>query len=92
MLVDPQAFFTELVAGRDADSWETVMNDVETTLWSCGVGQQRGSGGDVRGRLFLPTGACPDSSPPAGDMDAMRLGVRQDPACWDHPADVVDCL
>ena len=85
------ASFTELVAGRSADDWETVMNDVEDDLWSCGVGQQRGSGGDVRGRLFLPTAACPDSSPPAGDTTAMFLGVRQEPACWDHPADVVDC-
>jgi hypothetical protein len=91
MLVDPLAFFTELVAGRDADTWESVMNDIEGELWSCGVGQQRGSGGDVRGRLFLPTAACPDSSPPLDDMDAMRLGVRQQPECWEHPADVVEC-
>lgn len=91
MLVDPQAFFTELVAGRDPNDWETVMNAVEAELWSCGVGQQRGSGGDVRGRLFLPTAACPDASPPPGDTMAAFLGVRQLPECWEHPADVVDC-
>ena len=91
MLVDPMAFFAELVAGRDPDTWQTVMADIEGELWSCGVGQQRGSGGDVRGRLFLPTAPCPDASPPPGDTTAMFLGVRQEPACWDHPADVVDC-
>jgi hypothetical protein len=91
MLVDPMAFFTELVAGRDPDTWQTVMNEIEAELWSCGVGQQRGSGGDIRGRLFLPTAACPDASPPPGDTTAMFLGVRQEPDCWNHPADVVDC-
>lgn len=91
MLVDPMAFFSALVAGRDPDTWQSVMAEIETELWSCGVGQQRGSGGDIRGRLFLPTAACPDASPPAGDTMAMFLGVRQEPACWDHPADVVEC-
>jgi hypothetical protein len=67
------------------------MNEIEPELWSCGLGQQRGSGGDVRGRLFLPTAACPDSSPPPGDTTAMFLGVRQEPDCWTHPADVVEC-
>ncbi len=91
MLVDPMAFFSALVAGRDPDTWPTVMNEIEAELWSCGVGQQRGSGGDVRGRLFLPTATCPDASPPAGDTMAIFLGVRQEPDCWSHPADVVDC-
>jgi hypothetical protein len=91
MLVDPMAFFDSLVVGRDPDTWETVMNDIEGDLWSCGVGQQRGSGGDVRGRLFLPTSACPDASPRPGDATDMFLGVRQLPECWAHPADVVEC-
>lgn len=91
MLVDPRAFFAELVAGRDPDTWQTVMNEIEGELWSCGVGQQRGSGGDVRGRLFLPTATCPDASPPPGDATAIHLGVRQEPDCWSHPADVVSC-
>ena len=91
MLVDPMAFFAALVAGRDPDTWQSVMSEIEGELWSCGVGQQRGSAGDVRGRLFLPTSACPDASPPSGDTNAMRLGVRQVPDCWSHPADVVDC-
>lgn len=89
MLVDPAAFFSALVAGRDPNTWERVLNDIERELWSCGVGQQRGSAGNVRGRLFLPTAACPDASPPAGDTTAMRLGVRQESSCWSHPADVV---
>jgi len=91
MLVDPIAFFSELVSGRDPDTWQSVMNEIEGELWSCGVGQQRGSGGDVRGRLFLPTGVCTDASPPPGDTTAIFLGVRQEPDCWSHPADVVDC-
>ncbi len=91
MLVDPIAFFSELTLGRDPDMWQSVMSEIEGELWSCGVGQQRGSGGDVRGRLFLPTAACPDASPPPGDTTAMLLGVRQEPDCWSHPADVVDC-
>lgn len=91
VLVDPMAFFSELVAGRDPNTWQSVMSEIEGELWSCGVGQQRGSGGDVRGRLFLPTATCPDASPPPGDTAAILLGVRQEPDCWSHPADVVDC-
>lgn len=92
MLVDPRAFFSALVAGRDPNTWPRVMNDIESELWSCGVGQQRGSGGDVRGRLFLPTAACPDASPPPGDTTAMHLGVRQEPDCWSHAVDVVGMM
>jgi hypothetical protein len=89
MLVDPQAFFESLVAGRDPNDWVTVMNEIEPSLWACGIGQQRSSGGEVRGRLFLPNDTCPDAAPPADDAKAMFLGVRQDPPCWDHPVDVV---
>ncbi|MEO7092904.1 MAG: hypothetical protein ABI175_06620 [Polyangiales bacterium] len=89
-LVDPEAFFAALVKGKSPADWVKVMSDIEPSLWACGVGQQRGSGGDVRGRLFLPTAACPDASPPAGDALAIKLGVRQLPECWAHPADVVD--
>lgn len=89
VLVDPQAFFFALVDGSDPNDWETVMNAIEPQLWACGVGQQRGSQGNVRGRLFLPTDACPDASPPADDPMAMFLGVRQERACWAHPVDVL---
>jgi hypothetical protein len=89
-LVDPRAFFEALIAGKPATDWMKVMSDIEPSLWACGVGQQRGSGGDVRGRLFLPTAACPDASPPAGDATAIKLGVRQLPECWTHAVDVVD--
>lgn len=89
VLVDPQAFFSALVEGTDANDWETVMNAIEPQLWACGVGQQRGSEGNVRGRLFLPTEACPDASPPADDPMAMFLGVRQERACWAHFVDVL---
>ena len=89
LLVDPQAFFDALVAGADPDGWEAVMNTIEPDLWACGVGQQRDSGGNVRGRLFLPTDACPDAAPPADDAMAMFLGVRQERACWTHFVDVV---
>jgi hypothetical protein len=89
LLVDPQAFFDALVAGTDPNDWEAVLNTIEPDLWACGVGQQRDSGGNVRGRLFLPTDACPDASPPADDANAMFLGVRQERACWTHFVDVV---
>jgi hypothetical protein len=89
LLVDPQAYFESLVAGTDADDWEVVMNMIEPQLWACAIGQQRGSQGNVRGRLFLPTEACPDASPPPDDPMAMFLGVRQDPPCWDHFVDVL---
>lgn len=89
-LTNPEAFFAALIKGRAAKDWVTVMNEIEKSLWACGVGQQRGSGGDVRGRLFLPTAACPDASPPAGDALAIKLGVRQLPECWTHAVDVVD--
>lgn len=91
MLVDPMAFFFDLVAGTDPDTWPVVLSKIEGELWSCGIGQQRGSGGDVRGRMFLPTAACPDASPPPGDTMATFLGVRQEPDCWAHVADVADC-
>lgn len=89
LLVDPQAYFAALVEGTDADDWEAVMNAIEPDLWACGLGQQRGSQGNVRGRLFLPTAACPDASPPPDDAQAMLLGVRQEEACWQHFVDVL---
>ena len=92
LLVDPQAFFTALVAGADPNDWVAVLGAIEPDLWGCRVGQQRDSGGNVRGRLFLPTDACPDASPPADDSEAMFLGVRQERACWTHFVDVVSEL
>jgi hypothetical protein len=89
-LVDPEAFFAALIKGKSAKDWMMVMNAIEPSLWACGLGQQRDSGGTVRGRLFLPTAACPDASPPAGDALAIKLGVRQLPECWTHAVDVVD--
>ncbi|MBK9754541.1 MAG: hypothetical protein IPO88_13745 [Nannocystis sp.] len=92
LLVDPQAFFTALVAGKDPDDWDPVLNAIEPVLWACAVGQQRDSGGVVRGRLFLPTAECPDASPPPDDPKAIHLGVRQEEACWAHFVDVVSEL
>lgn len=89
LLVDPQAYFMSLVEGTDADDWMTVLSAIEPQLWACGLGQQRDSQGVVRGRLFMPTEACPDASPPPDDPMAMFLGVRQDPPCWDHFVDVL---
>jgi len=89
-LVDPKAFFEALVKGKPASDWMKVMNDIEPSLWACGVGQQRSSGGTVRGRLYLPNAACPDASPPVGNALAIKLGVRQEPDCWTHAVDVVD--
>jgi hypothetical protein len=92
LLVDPQAFFAALIDGTDPDDWDAVLNAIEPQLWACGVGQQRDSGGVVRGRLFLPTAECPDASPPADDPKAMFLGVRQEESCWAHFVDVVSEL
>lgn len=89
LLVDPQAFFNALVGDADPNTWDAVLNAIEPQLWGCGVGQQRDSGGTVRGRLFLPTDACPNAAPPADDPEAMFLGVRQERACWQHFVDVV---
>ena len=89
-LVDPKAFFEALIKGKSATDWMKVMNDIEPSLWACGLGQQRSSGGTVRGRLFLPNAACPDASPPVGNALAIKLGVRQEPGCWTHAVDVVD--
>jgi hypothetical protein len=88
-LVDPQAFFASLVAGKDPNDWVQVLNEIENQLWACGLGQQRDSSGNVRGRLFLPHAGCPDASPPAGDAKAIFLGVRQEPPCWEKIVDVV---
>ena len=89
LLVDPQAFFSALIQGKDPNDWVNVLNSIEPELWACGVGQQRDSGGNVRGRLFLPTAQCPDAAPPADDPNAIKLGVRQLPDCWNHAVDVV---
>ncbi len=92
LLVDPQAFFNSLVEGDDPNDWVAVLNAIEPELWACGLGQQRDSLGNVRGRLFLPVAECPDASPPLDDPDAMFLGVRQEEACWNHFVDVVSEL
>jgi len=89
MLVDPHAFFESLIANKDPNDWALALNEIEPQLWACGLGQQRDSGGAVRGRLYLPTDACPDAAPPPDDAQAIFLGVRQEPACWDHKVDVV---
>jgi hypothetical protein len=89
MLVDPQAFFSSLVSGKDPNDWQQVLSDIEPELWACGVGQQRDSGGTVRGRLFLPNAGCPSAAPPDDDARAKFLGVRQDEPCWDLKVDVV---
>lgn len=92
VLVDPHAFFDALVAGTDPNDWVAVLNAIEPDLWACGVGQQRDSNGNVRGRLFLPTAECPDASPPPDDEMAKFLGVRQEEACWNHFVDIVSEL
>jgi hypothetical protein len=89
MLVDPHAFFESLIANKDPNDWVAALNEIEPQLWACGLGQQRSSGGEVRGRIFLPTEACPDAAPPPGDSQAMFLGVRQERACWEHKVDVI---
>ncbi len=77
---DPQSYFGSLISGAAATDWVAVLNSIEPNLWACGIGQQRDSAGNVRGRLFLPNAACPDAS--GGN------GVKNDPSCWTHPVDV----
>ncbi len=84
--INPQEYFEGLRGGAPISAWKETLSGMDGALWSCGIGQQKTSGGEVRGRLFLPTAACPDASPLPGQEG---LGVRQEQACWAHEVDVV---
>ena len=85
--INPRDYFFSLIGSSSAANWQGVLGEIEGGLWSCGIGQQRTSGGEARGRLFLPTAACPDAAPDPSDA---HLGVRQNPACWTHEVDVLE--
>jgi hypothetical protein len=85
--INPRDHFNSLIVGRNASDWKAVMGEIESGLWSCGIGHQKTSDGEARGRLFLPTAACPDASPDASEAS---LGVKQNPACWTHEVDVLE--
>lgn len=84
--LNAQSYFQGLIGSAPVSAWKETMSSIEPSLWNCGIGQQKSSGGEVRGRLFLPTVQCPDATPLAGEE---ILGVRQDPLCWAHEVDVL---
>lgn len=82
VLVDPQAYFFSLVAGKRPQDYRTVLRDIQMDLYLYGIGQQCSSGGEPRGRLYLPTAICPNAKPTTADE--LVLGVKQDPKCWEE--------
>lgn len=87
--INPRTYFEGLIAGRGIGNWQQTMNEIESELWACGIGQQKDSSGVPRGRLFLPHASCPDAAP---DPQDARLGVKQDPNCWDQLGHAVDIV
>lgn len=82
VLVDPQAYFFSLVAGKRPQDYRTVLREIQMDLYLYGIGQQCSSGGEPRGRLYLPTAICPNAKPTTADE--LVLGVKQDPKCWEE--------
>lgn len=86
--VDPERFFMSLTldAGKRPQDYQQVMSEIEPELFKYGMGQQtNGTGGAdpsvLRGRLFLPTGVCPNASPRQGHPQDVRYHVNQTPSC-----------
>lgn len=57
-LTDPRAYFLSLVAGQSPTDYRNVMARIDADLLKYGIWQQRTSGGEIRGRLFLPYAAA----------------------------------
>jgi len=91
VLVDPQAYFFSLVAGKNPTNYIDVLNEIGPDLYKYGLGQQKDSGCTPRARLFLPTGnaGCINAAPDNTPLEQC-LGVKQHPPCWEHAVDVVD--
>lgn len=87
--VNAQKLFESLVAGKSSANWAEVLKQIRPELEKYHIGQQLDSSGNYRARLFLPTENCPNAAPPPSDFNAVRYGVNQTPACWEHVADVV---
>jgi hypothetical protein len=87
-LEDPRAFVLSLVHGRDPRDFERIMRTIESSLFAMRMGHQTDSFGVPRGRVYLPHHGAPDCSP-RNDRERL-LGVRQEPACWAIPVDIVN--
>lgn len=83
-----EQWFMNLVANKPASDYKNVLKNLTPTLNQRGIGQQHDSGGSPRGRLFLPTEKCRDTSPKTNEDKF--LGVNQNPVCWERIIDVVD--
>lgn len=74
-LTDAKAYFYSLVAGTDASNFRSVLANIDARLKQYGIWQQRTSGGELRGRLFLPY---------------MAAGYVPGDPFYEHSVDVVD--
>lgn len=82
VLVDPQAWFFSQVQGKNPANYEQVLRDMEPDLFHFGIGQQTdGSGNVLRGRLFLPWGACPNAAPRSDHPQDVKFHVNQEGPC-----------
>jgi hypothetical protein len=57
-LTDPQAYVMALVAGTNPAQYREVLQRIDAQLVQVGIWQQRTSGGEIRGRVFLPYAAA----------------------------------
>lgn len=87
-LQELEKWFMSLVADKPASDYKNVLKNLTPVLNQYGIGQQHDSGGEPRGRLFLPTSKCLNTAPKT--PDDIFLGVNQNPACWERVIDVVN--
>lgn len=90
VLVNPEHYFLTLVAGTRPQDYRTVLAQIEPALNLYGIGQQKSSGGEPRGRLYLPTAICPNAKPTT--PQEQHLGVKQDPRCWEAQGRAVNVV
>lgn len=83
-----EKWFMSLVTGKPASDYRNVLKSLAPVLNAKGIGQQHDSGGEPRGRLFLPTSKCLNTAPQ--NSNDKFLGVNQNPECWERVIDVVD--
>jgi hypothetical protein len=83
-----EKWFMSLVADKLVSDYKNVLKSLTPILNARGIGQQHDSGGEPRGRLFLPTSKCLSAAPKTADDKF--LGVNQNPACWERVIDVVN--
>lgn len=88
-VTDPREYVLRQVAGLSANDFVSVLTNIGPSLYLVGIGQQNNSGGEPRGRIFLPHAQCPNAAPREGNQLEIKLGVRQEPACWEHTVDIL---